>query len=219
MLSVPLGAIMAAMGVLGAIIERGKTGKGCQIDVSLAEAAGWLLSGEDGNLTMDPQFIGVAPGRRLYECGDGEFISVAAAEPRTWENLCNAMGLGDLVEEVYPAGARADEVTQRLADVFRTRPAHEWVDELGPLGTAVGAVNRGRQIVDDPHNAARGSTVDVAGTMVPRSPVRLRDTDGPRTTTAVAPPPEPGADTDDVLAEVGYSPEEIAQLRDAGVTG
>src|SRR4051794_40390425 len=54
MLSVPLGAIMGAMGVLSALVERGRTGKGCQVDISLAESAGWLLSGEDGNLTDSP---------------------------------------------------------------------------------------------------------------------------------------------------------------------
>jgi crotonobetainyl-CoA:carnitine CoA-transferase CaiB-like acyl-CoA transferase len=207
------------MGVLSALVERARTGKGCQVDVSLAESAGWLLSGESGNLTDSPRFIGVAPGRRLYACGDGEFVSIAAAEPRTWENLCDALGVPELRDEVYPAGERAEEVTAVLAARFATRPAREWVDELGPLNTAIGAVNRGSQIVTDPHNAARGSTIEIAGVPVPSSPVRLRDLDGPRSATALTPPAEPGADTDDVLAEVGYTPEEIAAFRDAGVTG
>ena len=83
MLSVPTGAIMAVTGILGALVEKARTGKGCQVDVSLAEACTWLLSGEDNNLTDTPVHIGVHPGRRLYRCGDGEFVSVAAAEPRT----------------------------------------------------------------------------------------------------------------------------------------
>jgi len=219
MLSVPLGAIMAAMGVLGALVERGRTGKGCQVDVSLAESATWLLSGDDSNLTDRPRGIGHDPGRRLYECADGEFISVAAAEPPTWAALCDALDLADIRDVSAPTAEQVDPLTARLAAVFRTRPAKEWVDELGPLGTAVGAVNKGEHLAEDPHYAARGATVEISGVRVPASPIRLRDTSGPRSRTATGEPPALGADTDDVLTGLGYSAEELATLRERGVIG
>ena len=217
MLSVPLGALMAAIGVLGALVERGRNGKGCQIDLSIADAAMWVLSGEDGQLTDHPLRIGVSPGRRLYQCGDGEYISVAAAEPRTWTALCNALDLPDLLDDPDPQGDAGIPATKRLAAVFATKAASEWVEMLGPLGTAVGAVNRGEQIPVDPHNQGRGSTVTVAGVPVPANPVRLRDASGPRSSTATGEPADPGANTDEVLSEAGFSSDEIADLRARGV--
>lgn len=89
-LAVPLGAMMAATGVAAALLERDRTEKGCQIDVSLAESATWLLAGSDGELADSAWGIPASPDRRLYECNDGRFVSVAAAEPRTWAALCGA---------------------------------------------------------------------------------------------------------------------------------
>jgi alpha-methylacyl-CoA racemase len=113
-LAVPLGAMMAATGIASALLERERSGRGCQIDISLAEAATWLLSGTDGELAGSPWGIPVTPDRRLYECGDGRFITVAAAEPRTWAALCEGLGLADLAGS-RPTADQAEDVTARLA--------------------------------------------------------------------------------------------------------
>jgi crotonobetainyl-CoA:carnitine CoA-transferase CaiB-like acyl-CoA transferase len=217
MLSVPLGAMMAATGIAAALVDRARTGKGCLIDVSLADSATWLLSGTDGELAGRHFAIPASAGRRLYRCSDDRWISVAAAEPRTWAALCNALELPELLEPVDPMGEDAKPVIDRLAAVFAQRPAHEWVDRLGPLGTAVGAVNQGADIVNDPHNRARGTTVEVAGVAVPANPIRMRDPDGPRSATSSLEPPEIGADTDSALVGAGFTPEEITALRASGV--
>src|SRR6202022_2381013 len=130
----------------------------------------------------------------------------------TWAALCKALDLPDLVDNVYPAGAEAQAVTERLAAIFATRPAVEWVERLGPIGAAVGAVNRGADIVADPHARARGSTVEIDGVAVPANPIRLRDMDGPLSSTATMAPPEPGEHTDVTLAAAGFSADEIADL-------
>ncbi len=215
-LAVPLGAMMAATGVTSALLERERTGRGCQIDISLAEAATWLLSGSDGELAGSPWGIPVTPDRRLYECADGRFVTVAAAEPRTWAALCNGLGLGELAE-ARPSAEQAGDVTARLAAVFASRPAAEWVDLLGPLGAAVGAVNRGPDVVRDPQVRARGAVVEVAGIPVPANPIRLRDLNGPMSATATDPPPVVGGDTDLVLTAAGYTETEIGSLRSEGV--
>ena len=160
--------------------------------------------------------IGVSPGRRLYECGDGRYITVAAAEPRTWAALCEALDLPDLADNVYPTGDEAQAITERLAAVFATRPAAEWVDQLGPVGAAVGSVNRGADILTDPHAVGRGTIVEIDGVPVPANPVRLRDLGGPLSSTAAVAPSEPGEHTDVTLAAAGYSPDEIAELRKSG---
>jgi alpha-methylacyl-CoA racemase len=185
--------------------------------VSLAEAATWLLSGSDGELAGAPWGIPVTPDRRLYECADGRFVTVAAAEPRTWAALCEGLELTELMAEGRMPRERSDEVEATLAATFATRPAAEWVERLGPMGAAIGAVNRGPDVVRDPHVQARSSVVEVAGTNVPANPIRLRDLDGPRSSTNTAPPPVVGGDTVELLGEAGYTAAEIEELREAGV--
>ncbi|WP_029430882.1 CaiB/BaiF CoA-transferase family protein [Blastococcus sp. URHD0036] len=215
MISVPLGASMAALGIAAAVVERDRTGAGRQVDISLAESTTWVLAGQGWSLGERSTGIPPSPGRRLYACADGEFVSVAAAEPRTWAALCTGLGLDDLAGDPYPQDAEA--VTGRIAAVFATRPMREWIDLLGPAGAAVAPVNRGRAVVDDPQTQARGTFVEVAGTQVPVSPVRLRDVDGPRSAPATAEPPRGGQHTDEVLTAAGFTAEELRGLRGSGV--
>jgi crotonobetainyl-CoA:carnitine CoA-transferase CaiB-like acyl-CoA transferase len=154
----------------------------------------------------------------MYQCRDGRYVTVAAAEPRTWSALCTGLGLDDLATG-RPGGDDADEVTRRLEEAFATRSAEEWVRELGPLGAAVGAVNRGADLLNDPHVQARGSLVRVGDTHVPASPIRLRSAAGERRGSGPVSVPVVGADTDDLLANAGFTGGEIADLRLAGVVG
>jgi crotonobetainyl-CoA:carnitine CoA-transferase CaiB-like acyl-CoA transferase len=217
MLSVPLGAMMATTGILAAVIERGRTGKGCQIDVSLAESASWLLSGASWTLKPGGGGIGATPDRRLYACADGRFVSVAAAEPRTWGALCEGLGTADLKDKLGAAGDEAAAVTERLAAIFKTRAARDWVDLLGPLGAAVNPVNAGPDVAADPHAVARGAFLEVSGESVPANPIRLIDAQGQRTATADSEPPLVGEHTAEALAAAGFSSAEIAKLRSDGV--
>jgi alpha-methylacyl-CoA racemase len=215
MVSVPLGATMAALGIAAAVVERDRTGAGRHLDISLAEASTWVFSGQSWALAGGG--IPAMPGRRLYECADGEFVSVAAAEPRTWANLCGALELPDLAGDPYPRGDAADAAAERLAAAFGTRPAREWADLLGPAGAAVAPVNRGPAVAADPHTRARGVFVEVAGASVPGNPIRARDLAGPASATATAAPPRGGEHTDAVLAAAGFAPDEIDGLRAAGL--
>jgi alpha-methylacyl-CoA racemase len=195
------------------LIQRGRTGLGAQIDVSLAEAATWLLSGASYALKDGYAGLGSPADRRLYQCADGRFISVAAAEPRTWKALCDGLNEPELITA---QGARAQEseaVTARLAAIFATKAARHWVELLGPLGAAVNAVNQGPDLLDDPQVQSRRSVLVVDGEPVPANPIRLIAADGSTSTTVTDSPPLVGADTDAVLTSVGYSGEEIAQLR------
>ncbi|MET0146946.1 MAG: CoA transferase [Ilumatobacteraceae bacterium] len=219
MLAVPIGAVFAATGIMAALLERATTGAGCQLDISLTEAATWLAGGLDGGFTGSAMGGGVPinANRRLYLCADGRFVTVAAAEPRTWRALCAGLGRPELADTVASDDDQQAMLVEQLGDVFATRPAAEWVDLLGPLGAAVGAVNVGPQVVTDPHNVARGTIVEIDGVPVPANPIRMRDASGVLTTTAVASPATVGEHTDAVLAEAGYSSADIEALRTAGV--
>jgi alpha-methylacyl-CoA racemase len=214
MLSVPFGAVMAAVGIVSALYSRQATGRGCQLDISLSESATWVLSGFDA-LINGPGFrIPTSPDRRLYRCRDDRWVSVAAADPRSWAALCRGLGLDDLADrrldpEDWPG------VTDRMAEAFAGKAAAEWLAELGPVGAAVGPVNAGSDLPADPHVQARGTLVDVGGVAVPRNPIRMSGADSGDQRSG--PPPTVGQHTRQVLMEAGLSGEEVDGLVQAGV--
>jgi len=221
-LSLPIGGLFAATGIMSALFDRQRNGRGCFIDISLAEATTWFLSGNDASLTADASGLPATPDRRLYECEDGRFVSVAAPDPRAWAALCKGVGLEDLAAAPPAQREPADaaDVEARLSAAFASRPASEWVETLGPRGAAIGPVNRGADVVHDAHVKARSGVVEVEGVPLPANPIRLRDASGtPATSTNTTPPSAVGADTESMLAAVGYSPDEIDQLRAEGVVG
>jgi crotonobetainyl-CoA:carnitine CoA-transferase CaiB-like acyl-CoA transferase len=93
------------------------------------------------------------------------------------------------------------------------------VAELGPQGVPISMVHEGSTLVDDPQVRARDAVVEVAGQPVPANPIRVIGSEGTRSTTVTTPPPETGADTDGVLADAGYSADEIAAMHASGVLG
>jgi crotonobetainyl-CoA:carnitine CoA-transferase CaiB-like acyl-CoA transferase len=214
-LAIPVGALMGVIGIQGALRERDRTGRGCHLDISLSESATWLLSQTDEAVNGVPFGIPVTPDRYLYECEDGGQVALASSEPRTWNALCEALGFDDLVDTLF-RWEDASAVTERLAAVFRTRPAADWVADLAPRGVAIVRANRGGDLRDDPHVVARGTLQSVGDLLVPRNPVRFVDAEGERPPRPPQPPSEPGADTAAVLAEAGLTPDEIGDLASSG---
>ena len=215
-LSLPVGALMATTGIVTALYDRNQTGRGAHIDISMSESATWLLSGAEGQLSDAAYGIPISASRRLYQCSDNRWVSIAADEPRTWAALCHGLGLTDMAEDRPQDDG---EAARRIGEAFRARPAAEWIAGLGPTGATVSAVHQGSTLVDDPHVRARQAVVEVDGRPVPSNPIRIKGPDGPRTTTVTVPPPVTGGDTDAVLSEAGLSPDAINELRSSGVFG
>jgi len=126
----------------------------------------------------------------------GRYVSVAAVEPKSWAALCNGVGLPELLDREHVDEATA---TDQLARIFASAPAAEWVGRLGPSGTGIGAVNQGPEVVHDPHNLARGTTIRIGRVVVPANPIHLMRHDGSTVGTADREPPLAGADTDGAL--------------------
>jgi alpha-methylacyl-CoA racemase len=218
-LPIPVGALVASVGILAALRERDKTGAGCRLDISLSESASWLLSSSDGILSGPPRGVPSGPDRRLYQCADGTWVAVTSAEPRTWDALCQGLGLPDLAGSLWQ-WPDADAVAGRLEAAFLRRRAEDWVAELGPLGASVVRVNRGPELLDDPQVKARELVQQVGDVLVPRSPVRIRDADGrERARAETFPPPPVGADTRAVLAKSGLDAAAIDELLESGAIG
>lgn len=137
-------------------------------------------------------------------------------KPLTWEALCEGLNVPELKDALHQA-ERAETATMTLAHIFRTRPATEWLERLAPAGAAVTVVNRGSELLDDPHARARSSFIACAGVPVPANPVRLSSINGDRSDAALSEPPTVGQDTEDVLASAGFSMKEMVELARIGI--
>ena len=146
--------LMATVGILVALQQRDRTGHGSMVDASVVDAASWML-GEHVSRVAAGGTVGWGKhaGRRAYRCADGRLITLGAAEPRTWGTLCELLDRQDLTPRSMDADQQA--LTDELAAIFATRPASEWVAELGPTAACLGPVNRPEDLLTDPHVLAR----------------------------------------------------------------
>ena len=157
--------------------------------------------------------MGHLSARNVYACADGRHVTVASNEPRTWATLCEALGAPELSGHRF--GLDEDPpVAARLAELFRTKPAADWLATPGLTG-GVGPVNDVADLLQDPQVTDRGSLVrlEESDVRVLANPLRFGGADGAATPSAATSPPALGADTDEVLATAGFTAEEIAELR------
>lgn len=216
-LSLQLGALLGAVGILAALTERARTGRGMRVDAPLSGAAMWAISENVAQAAHEPlPGWGSLTARAVYRCADGRHVTVTASEPKAWARLVEAAELPELAG--YRMGADEDTARAVLAARLATKPAAAWLADPGYAG-GVGAVNTPEDLLDDPHLAAAGGivTIDGTDTRVLANPLRLRDRDGAVPTTATSPAPALGADTDHVLRDAGFDEHEITALRDARI--
>lgn len=197
----------AVIGILSALIARGRTGRGQMVDIAMSDASMALIASA---VSRNPDLSRVPPRGRhradigIYEAADGRFIVTTDMEPRYWQRFCAAMGCPEYAALQNDASRRA-EIRARLEAIFATRPLDHWLAILGAADTQFAPVSSIAEALADPHNIARAMAIDVPTDSGPirqiGSPIHLSDT-----------PPVPpraarlaGADTDAILEELGLS--------------
>ena len=159
------------VGILAALTARDRTGEGRFVDTSIVDAATWVIGEAVARVAVGGQAgWGQSANRRAYRAADGRLITVAAAEPRTWAALCEALERPDLADRLATPPEGQAALADELAAIFAGRPAAEWVARL-PAEAAVGPVNTVDDLFDDPHVQARGSVVELSGAGHPCPPV------------------------------------------------
>jgi crotonobetainyl-CoA:carnitine CoA-transferase CaiB-like acyl-CoA transferase len=216
------GSMWGAIGILAALREADRSGRGRFVDVSMLD----VVMGSWGPvLSSWYQATGSVPGRgrlpltgglacyRVYEAADGKHLAVGALEPQFWRTLCEKLGVPELID-IHLDPSQQDEIAARLEEVFAARPRDEWVQELADLDTCVGPVNDIAEALEDPQIVHRGLVAEVEGTPVGLGlPIKLSG-DDPRASRAA---PGFGEHTDEVLGSLGLTAEEISALRTASV--
>jgi crotonobetainyl-CoA:carnitine CoA-transferase CaiB-like acyl-CoA transferase len=128
------GAQRAVIEILAAVVERGRTGRGARIVVSMTHEAHALAAHRLAGEPLPRLLTGGAACYRIYETRDGRHLTVAALEPRFWRNLCELLDRTDLVERAF------EPELPDLADLFRSRTLADWRAVLEGKDTCVGPV-------------------------------------------------------------------------------
>lgn len=217
------GGMLLAYGVLAALVERASSGEGQVVDAAMVDGTALLMgmiygmrsagawSDERGSNVLD----GGAPFYDTYRTSDGGFVAVGAIEPQFFAALVTGLGIDAAQLPRQHDRKRWPEMRSRFADAFAQRTRDEWVAALAGTDACVTPVLSMSEAVKHPHNAARGTFVDVAGEPQPAPAPRFSRTPAK----SPEPAPEVGAHTDEVLAGCGYGADEIAQLRADGTVG
>jgi crotonobetainyl-CoA:carnitine CoA-transferase CaiB-like acyl-CoA transferase len=219
------GALMAAVGILAAVIAREHGGGGQFIDIAMLDgslacnAYHVLLYQLFGRLPQrgGEQLTGRYPCYAVYETRDGRHLTVGAYEPHFWATLCHHLGRADFIEAQWDEGERREAMFAFFRTAFREKTLAEWVSELAEKEICFAPVNTLEETFADPQLRHRGMLVEMdtptGRSVVIGTPLKLSETPASLRT----PPPRFGEHTDDVLATLGVAPDRRVALREAGV--
>jgi len=226
-----MGGLFGAIGALGALIQRGISGRGMEVQSALYENNVFLMGQHMLQYAMTGQHPAPMPARDnpwavydVFTVKDGEQIFLAAVSDAQWLTFCDVLGFPDLKADPTLA-TNNQRVAQRpqLLKTLRERLAHRSAAELSTLmedaGLPFAPIRKPEDLLDDPHLLATGALADVqlpdgprAGDMVKTTlfPITL---EGQRLGVRLQ-PPRPGEHSAALLESLGYSPQDIDALRE-----
>ncbi len=214
------GGMLLALGIASALVERGTSGKGQVVDAAMVDGVAVMMSIFHGMTAMG--VWSEARGTNMldsgahwydaYDTADGEAISIGPVEPQFYAELLSRMGLA---AEEFPHYDKDKwpELKVRFTEIFKTKTRAEWCEILEGSDACFAPVLRMSEAPQHPHNVARGTFLEVAGTSQAAPAPRFSRTPG----SIDRPPPHPGQHTETILTDLGMDGAEIAALRDQGV--
>ena len=221
--------IFAAQGILVALLEREASGKGQWLHTSLLESmiymmdfqtSRWLIDGEIA--TQAGNFHPTSIPTGVYKARDG-YMNIAVFGSKIWERFCDILGAPEWVtDERYMAKAGRsvnrdslnDEINRRLALQDRAY----WIERLNAGGVACGLINNLQEVFAEPQVVHLGIVQDVVSQhqgpqRLVGQPVQLERTPSKIARAA----PRRGEHSEEILAELGYSAQDVARLKATGV--
>ena len=216
------GGLLLAFGLVCALEAVKRDGKGQVVDAAMVDGSALIATmvygmhgmgvwGEHGENLLD----GGAYYYGVYECADGEFVSIGSLEPQFYAELLELTGVTD--DGGPPMPLQGDKeawpaTRERLEAVFKQKTRDEWCEIMEGTDVCFAPVLDLDEAPKHPHNIARGTFVEVAGMTQPAPAPRFSRTPG----SIRRPPPHPGQHTAEVLGEYGFSKGEQEELRASG---
>ncbi len=221
--------IFAAYGVTVALLERERSGKGQWLHTSLLEAQIYMMDFQTARWTIDGEVPGQAGNFHptsiptgVYRTQDGH-INIAVFGGKIWERFCRVLGAPEWIEDPR-AGTKSarsqnrDWLNAEIEKKLVLQPSEHWIELLNREGVACGRINNLKEVFEEPQVRHLGMVKTVVSKHYGEQhlvgqPVTLTRT--PSTIARAA--PRRGEHTEEVLAEIGYGPEELARMKTAGV--
>ncbi len=213
------GGMLLAFGIVCALLERDRSGRGQVVDAAMVDGAAALMTlmhgmrqagfwtDERGANLLDTG----AHFYDVYETADGKYVSVGSIEPQFYAELVKRLGIqaGELANQMDRS--RWPEMKERVAKLFKTRTRDEWCEIREGSDICFAPVLSMAEAPEHPHNRARGTFVRVGDSVQP-APAPRFDRTPPE---IQGPPPWAGQHTEEALADWGLDPGEIAELKEA----
>ena len=212
------GGMLLAFGVLAALVERQRSGKGQVVDAAMADGVAALMAsvyaGMQSGFWSDRRGENLldsgAPFYDVYETKDGKHVSIASLEPQFYTELLERIGQ---VEGAPPAGAHLmpndwESLRPSLEAIFRTKTRDEWCEVFEGSDACFAPVLTAAEAFTHPHHVARGTYTNVEGVAQGVAAPRFSRTKPALPVAARA----QGADTEEVLRECGIGEEELQAI-------
>ncbi len=214
------GGMYLAFGIVCALFEAAKSGKGQVVDTAMVDGAASLMTyihsiraaGKWSDTRGENVLDGGSHFYAVYKTSDGRHISVASAEPKFYAELLRLTGLDK--DKDLPAQldkAKWPMMRQRLAGIFASKTRDEWCALMEGSDVCFVPVLTLQEAIDHPHNRARNTFIEVDGVVQP-APAPRFSRSIPQSPQA---PQASGVDLDGALGRWGFCAKEVAALRDS----
>jgi crotonobetainyl-CoA:carnitine CoA-transferase CaiB-like acyl-CoA transferase len=220
--------LFAAQGILIALLERAQSGRGQWIQTSLLQAQVFMLDFQGARFLMNGEVPGQAGNNHPTSIPTGVFrtrdghMNLAVAGEDIWKRFARALGRADWIEDERFANAPArsenrDALGEEIEAITATRPTSEWIDVMNEAGVPAGEINDIGQVFGDPQVRHLGLAQPVQGHENPEARLLGQPIHMSRTPSQIAaPPPKAGQHNEEILAEIGFDPAQIAAMKQDG---
>jgi crotonobetainyl-CoA:carnitine CoA-transferase CaiB-like acyl-CoA transferase len=220
------GGMIAAFVILAALLARQSNGRGQYIDVSMFDVVVSMLPVPAANefagspIGIGGRYIltGAYPFYNVYETSDGGFMTLGALEPKFWENFCRTVCREDLISRQFDDGERREDLFREMREIFKSRSRSEWVGIMKTADCCCEPVLSMAESFAHPQTVTRELILEVeqeGGRQSSQLGFGYKLSDTPPT--VVSRSPALGEHTGQLLEEIGYTPEERADLKSSGI--
>lgn len=213
------GGLMCSLGILLALFEREKSGKGQIVDNNMVSGSAylgsWLYRSQDLPLWGENRGEGVLdsgfPFYEVYETKDGKYVSVGSLEPQFYSDLLKGLGLNS--EDAPQYNPKTKEV---FTEIFKQKTLDNWVKIFENLDACVAPVLSIHEAPLHPQNIEQEAFFELDGKYFPSPAPKLSRTPGSAKNKK---PPRIGQHTEKILKSLNYSEKQILELEEEGCVG
>jgi alpha-methylacyl-CoA racemase len=215
------GGMLLAFGIVCALFEAQRSGKGQVVDAAMVDGSAALMAMIYGlrasGTWSDERGVNLLDGGAhfydTYETADGKYISVGSIEPKFYALLLKHAIIDDPDSKNQLDPKKWPKLKERLTEIFKTKTREEWCEVMEGTDICFAPVLSLDEAPDHPHNKARKTFVEIEGVLQPAPAPRFSRTEP----VIQGPPPAPGENTKEVLTTFGFSKNKIDALYSAEV--